>query len=340
MSTITYDNSVYIGEVKKDDETGDILAHGKGIMNWSNGSIYDGDWVADNRSGKGVFTWPNGDRYEGNWKDDCRSGLGVITWMNGASFKGMFRDGKRHGKGIDIKADGTVTEGVWRDGVLILWHPNSTGRSLDSTPREEPEPVPDRDTYSKYIRIDDIYKYDDTDSFTYYTNNVMRRADGTLSTKSDASMRDQSSKQIEKNITITYPKSIYTGDVYMNNNTKLYIPHGTGVMRWTGGCIYEGEWRDGKQHGYGIYMSINGDIYDGNWKYDKMDGYGIYKKSNGDIYTGQFSDSHPHGKGTWRFINGSINSGDYVNGFLLANYNRRIYNIRALYNILDLFRYV
>ena len=41
---------------------------GKGIYDFNDGRIYDGEWKKDKRDGKGVFIFNNGNKYDGEWK--------------------------------------------------------------------------------------------------------------------------------------------------------------------------------------------------------------------------------------------------------------------------------
>ena len=43
--------------------------HGRGVFTWSDGKIYDGEYVDDKKEGYGVFKWPDGKLYKGMWKD-------------------------------------------------------------------------------------------------------------------------------------------------------------------------------------------------------------------------------------------------------------------------------
>ena len=43
------------------------LRHGKGIMNWPDGSKYDGDFRNDLSEGRGIFYHANGDIYLGEY---------------------------------------------------------------------------------------------------------------------------------------------------------------------------------------------------------------------------------------------------------------------------------
>jgi len=39
--------------------------------------------------------------------------------------------------------------------------------------------------------------------------------------------------------------------------------HGHGLMQWSDGNMYEGQWQDNKMHGYGLEKQFNGYSYEG-----------------------------------------------------------------------------
>lgn len=41
--------------------------HGKGIYQYSDGSVYEGAWVSGKMQGKGQFRYPNGNLYDGDF---------------------------------------------------------------------------------------------------------------------------------------------------------------------------------------------------------------------------------------------------------------------------------
>lgn len=67
---------------------------GRGVLNWSDGSRYEGEFKDSKRHGSGVMIWADGrrsdrvishkllkeDRYNGDWMDNKRSGKGLMTW--------------------------------------------------------------------------------------------------------------------------------------------------------------------------------------------------------------------------------------------------------------------
>ena len=42
--------------------------HGNGVFKWSDGKIYDGQFVDDKRDGFGTMTYPDGKIYRGEWR--------------------------------------------------------------------------------------------------------------------------------------------------------------------------------------------------------------------------------------------------------------------------------
>ena len=54
----------YKGEVN-----GGTMADGKGVMKFSNGDIYDGNWKNGKMNGKGAMLYHDGAFYQGDWKD-------------------------------------------------------------------------------------------------------------------------------------------------------------------------------------------------------------------------------------------------------------------------------
>ncbi|KAM0456154.1 hypothetical protein ACHAPV_007401 [Trichoderma viride] len=108
-----------------------------------------------------------------------------------------------------------------------------------------------------------------------------------------------------------------------------YDPHGKGIMRYSDGSVYEGQWEHGNYSGTGKYTSKN-EEYVGSWVYGIKSGHGKLITQDGQIvydgwfvngqrsdagtlkypqigvsYTGQWSKDVPNGKGTWQWADGS-----------------------------------
>jgi hypothetical protein len=89
---------------------------GKGVLKYSNGNSYEGDFLDGKREGKGVYKWKNGDVYEGDFKDDLLNGKGVMKWKDGDVYEGDFKDDLPNGKGVYKWKNGDVYEGDFKDG--------------------------------------------------------------------------------------------------------------------------------------------------------------------------------------------------------------------------------
>jgi len=50
------------------------LQDGFGVETWSDGSKYEGEYVAGKKQGKGKYIWADGSQYDGDWVDNKISG--------------------------------------------------------------------------------------------------------------------------------------------------------------------------------------------------------------------------------------------------------------------------
>ncbi len=71
--------------------------------------------VGDNRHGKGIMLWADGSVYEGIWRRNQANGKGRLVHIDGDIYDGDWLDDKAHGKGRYIHADGAVFDGDWKD---------------------------------------------------------------------------------------------------------------------------------------------------------------------------------------------------------------------------------
>ena len=82
----------------------------------------DGKCMAgDCDSGSGILQLSNGDVYEGEFKNGQQHGKGKYTYINGAEYKGMWAKGKQHGKGTYTTSKGEEKHGEWQDGKRVRW---------------------------------------------------------------------------------------------------------------------------------------------------------------------------------------------------------------------------
>jgi hypothetical protein len=93
------------------------LPHGTGIMKYSDGRVYSGEWKDGRWHGKGRATFSNGDVFEGMYYEDQRHGLGIYQWNDGREFKGGFFNDQRSGHGEYTWPDGAKYSGEFQKGL-------------------------------------------------------------------------------------------------------------------------------------------------------------------------------------------------------------------------------
>ena len=79
----------------------------------SNGYVYEGMFLGDERVWKGKITYPDGSLYDGEWDNNGPHGEGVLTQSDGTRFAGRF-DGLSGNGRIDY-SDHTWFEGPWNE---------------------------------------------------------------------------------------------------------------------------------------------------------------------------------------------------------------------------------
>jgi len=78
--------------------------------------------------------------------------------------------------------------------------------------------------------------------------------------------------------------------------------NGFGIMRFSDGNIYEGNWKRNQFQGYGKMKFKNGDIYTGYWSENKIEGEGEMIYSNNSYYKGFWKNNMYHGFGERKII--------------------------------------
>eukprot|EP01032_Pedospumella_encystans_P039212 gene39212-biopygen17190 len=72
--------------------------YGKGQIKYTDGSVYEGEWLKEKRHGAGRLTSTTGEVFEGVFEKDVPvSGKGVLLLKNGGKCEGELVQGKRHG---------------------------------------------------------------------------------------------------------------------------------------------------------------------------------------------------------------------------------------------------
>lgn len=101
------DGTIYYGCVQNG------LPHGQGILNFTSGNEYKGNFLYGMRDGYGEFYYSQKkEKYVGYWKNDVREGRGDYYFSDGSLFRGKFKLDVKHGKGEKI-SNGLTYSGNW-----------------------------------------------------------------------------------------------------------------------------------------------------------------------------------------------------------------------------------
>jgi hypothetical protein len=88
--------------------------HGRGAIDWPDGSRYVGSVVRGVRHGKGAMRHAaSGTEYEGDWVGGQREGWGEARYADGSFYRGGWACDARHGRGALVHASGNVYVGEW-----------------------------------------------------------------------------------------------------------------------------------------------------------------------------------------------------------------------------------
>jgi hypothetical protein len=83
---------------------------GRGMYEYSDGSVYDGEWRDGKRHGQGEYE-DDHSFYDGEWKDDKQHGKGTYDQKDGVTYVGDFVNNRLEGKGTLTKPDGSIYVG-------------------------------------------------------------------------------------------------------------------------------------------------------------------------------------------------------------------------------------
>ena len=117
---------VYEGQFKNGKQ------HGEGQIRYANGEEYDGEWFQNSRRGQGKMIFQNGEVYEGEWQADSLSD-GSYKYNNGDTYEGSWYFKQRQGDGVMHYANNDMYDGGWyrnqRDGYgAYFWNDGSVYR--------------------------------------------------------------------------------------------------------------------------------------------------------------------------------------------------------------------
>lgn len=295
--------------------------HGKGKVEWKDGTWYEGEfmqgkiegtgkyhwldseytgeWKAGKMHGQGVYTWNDGRKYEGSLICGQREGFGVFT-EQGRKYSGYWKAGKEDGQG-KLEENGEITEGIWKYGKLnqSIFSDKSSVKKVDFNDIEIPKKI--REKCEVVIGLWERAEKFRWDSGSYMCDDKW----------------------------IQIGKGVYCGQL---NGDKL--PEGQGIYI-SSSSLYEGTFRSGKKEGFGRMINNQREIYNGDWVNDKKCGFGVlfkddsvyvgewrHDKFNGQgkiqassfSYDGAWKKGLQHGQGTMEYPDKTVFIGNFVNG--------------------------
>lgn len=148
----------------------------------------------------------------------------------------------------------------------------------------------------------------------FWINNINEQIQNWLKIQNEKNSNDQQSDDIKRfgEYTTSYNEK-YIGEWVKG------LKHGKGKCFFNG-CIYEGEWENGKKSGHGVLTYSTGEVYIGSWKNDLQNGKGEIKRKGKDgslseiLYSGNWVDGKFHGSGKLVYPNGDAYVGDFFEG--------------------------
>jgi hypothetical protein len=189
------------------------------LVNFQDGSTYEGEWRDGKMHGRGIYSWRNGHVFEGDWRNGKMHGRGIQTWPGEENKRtDDFYARTFHKLGTKAHEAGQTDRAVKHFQEALRSDPTPDFRDkvqndLDvllsqcPSPSSPPPPFPPSDTA------------------------VPSTADPPIPTLNEGR---------------------YEGD--FRDGKK----HGRGIHTWPNADRFEGEWRNGKMTGRGIYNFASG----------------------------------------------------------------------------------
>jgi hypothetical protein len=268
--------------------------NGKGVMKFSSGAVYNGEFANGKLHGQGVLDFTNGNRYSGEWQNGMREGSGKLAFKNGNLYEGTFVANKISGYGTMHYANGDKYIGNWSTD-----QPTGKGRYEFKT-----KEVYEGDFVRGKFEGQGTMAYLDGSRYTggwkdnrkqgtgMFKSNTGQVSEGTwdngelvMQKTDDNALTGVSADQAASDVGSSRPESNTRPDISkMRNCSAKYCASGTGYFDFPDGSRYIGEFINGMPQGDGKCFYANGDIYEGGWNVNAPNGEGIMRFASGRVY--------------------------------------------------------
>jgi hypothetical protein len=279
--------------------------NGSGVMRFSSGAVYTGEFVSGKIHGRGVLDFTNGNRYSGDWQNGIREGQGKMSFKNGNQFEGAFIHNRMTGYGIMQYANGDRYKGNW-----LSDQPQGKGNYAFKT-----KEVYDGDFASGKFEGQGSMTYIDGARYTGGWKDNRKQGTGRF-TATDGKVTEGTwdngelvMQGSESNLTGTQPaattptnttvsagsSATYTRPDINNlrNCGTKYCASGQGYYDFPDGSRYIGEFANGMPQGEGKCFYANGDIYEGGWNVNAPNGEGVMRFTSGRVYGAVWMNGSP-----------------------------------------------
>ncbi|TNV84245.1 hypothetical protein FGO68_gene59 [Halteria grandinella] len=272
-----FKDAIYRGEIEPESNK----RHGKGVIVYKNGRVYEGEWLNDKRQGrgyerfangntyqgefkegkahgKGLYQWRNGELYDGEWNEGVKEGYGVWKGTDGESYIGQWVGSKAEGYGVHVWLNGDRYEGEWR---ACLRHGNGT------------------DFFSNQDMYIGQYMYGKPEGFGQYKWANGNSYQGTFKNGFKHGHGKWKKKPAED--VVGAKSNSYEGDYFMDKK------NGWGYFEWESGNSYRGRYVEDERQGFGEMRWTDGSVYRGGWLKGVQNGVGVMMFPNGERKAGQ-----------------------------------------------------
>lgn len=260
-SKLTFaDGSTYTGET---DPSG--ILNGRGLLRWTNGDEYTGNFSNGLFDGQGRYTSPDLYTHVGEYRNGRAHGFGVVTYVTGDKYEGDFVNGDIEGEGTWKSDDGSLYSGMLRRGGV------RHGKGEFS--------LPNGDEYRGEFKdgmMHGVGRYTTADGDIYEGDFV-----------EDSFTGQGSHTSTEGRVVI--------------GQFESWTAKGKGEMTDEEGNRWVGEFDHGVLTGKGTYNGTDGSFYEGGFEYNYYEGKGRYRDAEGNIYEGEFSSGNKHGEGIYTY---------------------------------------
>jgi hypothetical protein len=239
-------------------------------------------------NGYGVMTYSNGQKYIGEFDQGLHHGQGVLFINQSKKYVGSWKNGRKHGEGRIYLNNRILTTGNWKSNKLIKTSTYQNG-CVDGNCQ---------DGIGAYLfndgkKVIGEFSNGVLKGYTicFYPNGDKYNGEWKFSGRNG-----QGTLFGEKNT----QNGIWLDDAFVGASRGVggkgcitgNCENGRGKYVYPDNTHYEGSFKNKKAEGYGICYFSDGDIYVGEWKKHTFHGEGTMYYSNGDNITGNWENGN------------------------------------------------